>query len=57
MRWFLIFLTSFIGAAAELPVPSDVIVEKAIDYASIPHGKLAMDIVRPKPPASTPRSC
>lgn len=34
--------------AAELRVPDDVIVERGVAYASIPHDKLAMDIVRPK---------
>jgi acetyl esterase/lipase len=31
-----------------------VIVERAIDYTSIPHGKLAMDVVRPKAPGKYP---
>lgn len=35
-------------SAAELQVPTDVIVERGIDYTSMPHGKLAMDIVRPR---------
>jgi acetyl esterase/lipase len=31
-----------------------VIVERAIDYTSIPHGKLAMDVARPKAPGKYP---
>ena len=54
MRWSLFFLATLVCAAAELQVPSDVIVERGIDYTSIPHGKLAMDIVRPKTPGSYP---
>src|SRR5258705_5990358 len=48
MRWSLLFLIAALSAAAELQVPPDVIVERGIDYTSIPHGKLAMDVVRPK---------
>ena len=48
MRWFLLFLAALAATAAELQVPPDVIVERGIDYTSIPHGNLAMDIVRPK---------
>src|SRR5436190_15805247 len=47
MRWSLLFLLAALSAA-ELQIPSDVIVERGIDYTSIPHGKLAMDVVRPK---------
>src|SRR5713226_8746617 len=54
MRWSLLFVTTFVCAAAELQVPSDVILERDIDYASIPHGKLAMDVVRPKTPGKYP---
>src|SRR5438094_8275234 len=57
MRWSLLFLIAAIaalGAAAELQIPSDVIVGRAIDYTSIPHGKLAMDVVRPKAPGKYP---
>src|SRR3982074_3779054 len=39
----LVLLTAF-----QLQVPSDVIMERGIDYTSIPHGKLAMDVARPK---------
>jgi acetyl esterase/lipase len=48
MRWSLLFLIAALSAAAELQVPPDVIVERGIDYTSIPHSKLAMDVVRPK---------
>jgi acetyl esterase/lipase len=48
MRWSLFFLIAALSAAAELQIPPDVIVERGIDYTSIPHGKLAMDVVRPK---------
>jgi acetyl esterase/lipase len=44
----LLSLLSVCSLAAELPVPSDVIIERNVAYASIPHDKLAMDIVRPK---------
>src|SRR5258706_16309298 len=48
MRWILLFLIAALSAAAELQIPPDVIVDRGIDYTSIPHGKLAMDVVRPK---------
>src|SRR6266481_7858563 len=48
MRLTILLLTALVCAAAELDIPSDVIVERGIDYTSIPHGKLAMDIVRPR---------
>jgi acetyl esterase/lipase len=48
MGWSLLFLIAALSAAAELQIPPDVIVERGIDYTSIPHGKLALDVVRPK---------
>lgn len=42
------------AAAAEFTVPSDVILERNLDYTSIPHGKLAMDVARPKAPGRYP---
>src|SRR5947199_4983984 len=54
MRWTLLFLIAALSAAAELHVPPDVIVERGIEYTSIPHGKLAMDVVRPKAPGKYP---
>src|SRR3982074_1299872 len=54
MRCSLLFLTAVVCAAAEPPVPSDVIVERGIAYKSIPHGKPAMDMVRPKAPGKSP---
>src|SRR5437868_13911081 len=54
MRCFLVFLAAFVCAGAELQVPSDVVVERGIDYTSIPHGKLAMDVARPKSPGKYP---
>src|SRR5438477_12691243 len=54
MRWSLLFLAALAATAAELQVPPDVIVERSIDYTPIPHGKLAMDIVRPKTPGKYP---
>jgi len=48
MRCSLFFLTAVICAGA------DVVVERGVDYTSIPHGKLAMDIVRPKTPGKYP---
>jgi acetyl esterase/lipase len=49
-----VFLTAALCAGAELQVPSDVVVERGIDYTSIPHGKLAMDVARPKSPGKYP---
>src|SRR5258706_7281806 len=54
MRWILLFLIAALSAVAELQIPPDVIVERGIDYTSIRHGKLAMDIVRPKAPGKYP---
>jgi acetyl esterase/lipase len=54
MRCSLVFLTAALCAGAELQVPSDVVVERGIDYTSIPHGKLAMDVARPKSPGKYP---
>jgi len=54
MRRFLLLLTAALCQAADLSVPDDVLIERAIDYASIPHGKLAMDVVRPKAPGNYP---
>src|SRR5258706_4397881 len=54
MRWILLFLIAALSAVAELQIPPDVIVERGNDSRSIPHGKLAMDIVRPKPPGKYP---
>ncbi len=48
MRTSILFLMAAVCTAAELNIPPDVIVERGVDYASITHGKLAMDIVRPK---------
>ena len=48
MRTSLLFLMAAACMAAELNVPPDVIVERGVDYTPITHGKLAMDIVRPK---------
>ena len=54
MRYLLISLTALACSAADLSVPDNVILERSVDYASIPHGKLAMDIVRPKAPGKYP---
>src|SRR5580700_2698321 len=54
MRLTLVLLTTLVCSAAELQVPPDVIVERGVDYTSIPHGKLAMDVVRPKTPGKYP---
>src|SRR5437667_10605411 len=54
MRWILLLSLSALCSAAELQVPPDVIVERGVDYTSIPHGKLEMDIVRPKSPGKYP---
>ncbi len=54
MRWTVLFLLTSLATGADLTVPPDVVVDTAIDYTSIPHGKLAMDIVRPKAPGKYP---
>lgn len=54
MRLFPFLLTTLVCAAAELTIPPDVIIDRGVDYTSIPHGKLAMDIVRPKAPGHYP---
>ena len=48
----LIYATSAI--AADLVIPSDVALDRSVDYTSIPHGRLAMDIARPKAPGQYP---
>ncbi len=48
MRYLLTLLPVFLCHAAEPIVPPDVVLERGVDYSSIPHGKLAMDIARPK---------
>ncbi len=54
MRYLLLLLPALLCSAAEPAVPADVILERGIDYSSIPHGKLAMDIARPKAPGKYP---
>ncbi len=55
MRYSLLSLTFIaVAAAAELTVPPDVIVERGVEFTSIPHGKLAMDIVRPRAAGTYP---
>ena len=54
MRWLLFFTTALLCSAADLKVPDNVILTSAVDYTSIPHGKMAMDIVRPKVPGKYP---
>src|SRR5580698_639074 len=48
MRWLLPVILVLHAFAA------DVVVDRAIDYTSIPHGKLAMDVVHPKAPGQYP---
>ncbi len=48
MRWIILLLLSSVGLAADLEVPADVVIERDIDYTSMPHGKLGMDVVHPK---------
>ena len=43
-----------VALAAELSVPSEVILDRGVDYTSITHGKLAMDVARPKAPGQYP---
>lgn len=47
-------LAFLLTLAADAPIPDDVTIHRAVDYASIPHGKLAMDILRPKTPGPHP---
>lgn len=54
MRWTFLFLLASLATAADLQVPPDVVIDSGIDYTSIPHGKLAMDVVRPKAPGKYP---
>jgi acetyl esterase/lipase len=54
MRWILAFVFACSAVAADLVVPADVVLESGVDYTSIPHGKLAMDIVRPRASGSYP---
>ncbi len=47
----------FFAAACALfaqQVPADVVLDKGVEYTGIPHGKLAMDIARPKAPGKYP---
>lgn len=41
-------VTAISALAAELSIPSDVTIDRGVAYTPIPHGRLAMDIVRPK---------
>lgn len=45
MPWILFLTFSAVAFAAD---PADVVIERDINYTSMPHGKLGMDIVRPK---------
>ncbi|MBM3763926.1 MAG: hypothetical protein FJW32_00920 [Acidobacteria bacterium] len=45
MKLALLVLPALIAAAAD---PDNVVIHRAVDYTSIPHGKLAMDIFTPK---------
>src|SRR5215471_5457672 len=54
MRWIALLVFTSLAFSADLVLPADVVLDSAVDYTSIPHGKLAMDIVRPKAPGSYP---
>ena len=54
MRFFALSFLAAACFATELKVPDDVIIERDVDYSSITHGKLAMDIVRPKAKGNYP---
>ena len=45
---FLLAATALTCLAAEVEIPPGLTNDRNIDYTSIPHGKMAMDIVRPK---------
>jgi acetyl esterase/lipase len=47
-RLLIFFIIASLCAAAELQVPANVVINRNVAYTSIPHDKLAMDIVRPK---------
>ena len=51
---YLILVASAAAIAADLAIPPDVTVDHAVDYTSIPHARLAMDIARPKAPGQYP---
>ncbi len=53
MRWMLM-LWAALPVCAQVTIPSDVIAERGVEYTSIPHGKLAMDVVRPKQAGTHP---
>lgn len=54
MRCILLSLACLLCHAADLEIPPGVTVERAVPYTSMPHGKLFMDIVRPKAPGQYP---
>ena len=54
MRVLYLSLTSACLAAADLAIPPGVTLDHGVEYTSIPHGKLAMDIARPSAPGKYP---
>ena len=40
--------------AADLVAPNDITIDRGVEYTGIPHGRLAMDIARPKAPGQYP---
>lgn len=52
MRPFLFLAAAFAVSAQQ--VPADVVLDEGVEYTGIPHGKLAMDIARPKAPGKYP---
>src|SRR5262249_13613171 len=51
---YLPLLAATAALAADLVIPADVTIDRNVDYTSIPHGRLAMDIARPKAPGQYP---
>ena len=54
MRTLFLTLIAAVVFGAELVIPSDITLDRGVDYTSITHGKLAMDVARPKAPGQYP---
>lgn len=52
MRLAILFTAAFLSQAQT--VPDGVVLDRAVEYTGIPHGKLSMDIARPKAPGRYP---
>ncbi len=54
MRTLYLTLIATAAFGAELVIPSDITLDRGVDYTSITHSKLAMDVARPKAPGQYP---